>query len=104
IAMNPDQEPESNLDERIASLKEALNPGQPEETANKDKMIFEPAMNKQQFINDVNTAKKHIDSGEVLQVVLSQRMQAKIEGDPFSFYRKLRRADPSPYMFYIDFV
>jgi len=103
IAMNPDQEPESNLDERIAILKKALNPGQPEETADKENMVFEPEMNKQQFINDVNTAKNHIDSGEVLQVVLSQRMQAKIDGDPFSFYRKLRRANPSPYMFYIDF-
>src|SRR5699024_7303207 len=104
IAMNPDQEPENNLDERIARLKKTLNTGQTEETANKENIHFEPEKDKQQFINDLNMAKKHIDSGEVLQVVLSQRMQAKIEGNPFSFYRKLRRANPSPYMFYIDFA
>src|SRR5699024_1123664 len=89
---------------RIGSLKKAFTPGQPEATANKENMGSEPEKDKQQFINDVNMAKKHIDSGEVLQVVLSQRMQAKIEGNPFSFYRKLRRANPSPYMFYIDFA
>src|SRR5699024_10506846 len=104
IAMNPDQELENNLDERIARLKKALKPAQSREAVEKESMIFEPEMDKQQFINDVKTAKKHIDSGEVLQVVLSQRMQAKTDGDPFSFYRKLRRANPSPYMFYIDFT
>jgi len=104
IAMNPDEKPEHILDERIANLKKALKPARATEETDQDSMIFEPEMDKQQFINDVKTAKKHIDSGEVLQVVLSQRMQAKVEGDPFSFYRKLRRANPSPYMFYIDFA
>src|SRR5690625_2646023 len=102
IAMNPDEKPEHILDERIANLKKAFKPARATEETDQDSMIFEPEMDKQQFINDVKTAKKHIDSGEVLQVVLSQRMQAKVEGDPFSFYRKLRSANPSPYMFYID--
>ena len=31
-------------------------------------------------------------------------MQATFDGDPFSFYRKLRQVNPSPYMFYVDFV
>src|SRR5690625_4101087 len=104
IAMNPDEKPEHILDERIANLKKALKPARATEETDQDSMIFEPEMDKQQFINDVKTAKKHIDSGEVLQVVISQRMQAKIDGDTFSFYRKLRRANPSPYMFYIDFA
>src|SRR5699024_948911 len=38
-----------------------------------------------------------------LQIVVSKRMKAKITGDPLSYYRKLRIANPSPYMFYIDF-
>src|SRR5699024_2679438 len=36
-------------------------------------------------------------------IVVSQRMKAAFNGDPFNFYRKLRRANPSPYMFYLDF-
>lgn len=103
LAMNPNQEPEHILDERLENLKIALKPAQRMETAEEADMYFAPDMAKQQFINNVNKAKSYIDKGEVLQVVLSQRMQAKIVGDPFTFYRKLRRANPSPYMFYIDF-
>jgi anthranilate synthase component 1 len=35
-------------------------------------------------------------------VVLSQRLYAKISGDPFSLYRRLRRLNPSPYLFYLE--
>lgn len=103
IAMNPGQEPECELDKRMENLKKALKPAQTKEIAQKPNMHFTPDIAKQQFINDVNKAKSYINSGEVSQVVLSQRMRAKVEGDPFAFYRKLRRANPSPYMFYIDF-
>ena len=48
-------------------------------------------------------AKKYIEEGDIFQVVLSQRLKATIEGDPFSLYRKLRIKNPSPYMYYFDF-
>ena len=51
----------------------------------------------------VETAKEHIGAGDIFQVVLSQRLQSECIGDPFALYRKLRIANPSPYMFYIDF-
>lgn len=103
IAINPDQQSEDALDERLANLKGALKFAQPTDTTDDENMLFEPEMDKQQFINNVKIAKEHIQNGEVAQVVLSQRMKADVDGDPFSFYRKLRRANPSPYMFYIDF-
>jgi anthranilate synthase component I len=58
---------------------------------------------KETFTDMVKTAKEHIKKGDVFQVVLSQRLHAKMEGNAFSFYRNLRRTNPSPYMFYIDF-
>ena len=51
----------------------------------------------------VEMAKEHIRAGDIFQVVLSQRLQSECIGDPFALYRKLRIANPSPYMFYIDF-
>lgn len=55
------------------------------------------------FCKLVNKAKDYIISGDVFQVVLSQRLKIKNKVDPFEVYRKLRRSNPSPYMFYIDF-
>ncbi|WP_430788883.1 anthranilate synthase component I [Virgibacillus flavescens] len=102
IAINTDQQPERILNERLQELKKALSHAthtEPEDTA----MTFQPEMNKQQFMEKVAIAKKHIQQGDAFQVVLSQRMKAAISGESFAFYRKLRKANPSPYMFYIDF-
>ncbi|WP_138420129.1 anthranilate synthase component I [Aquibacillus sediminis] len=64
---------------------------------------FEPSIDKETFMTMVEKAKQHIVDGDIFQVVLSQRMKADFDTDPFSFYRSLRRANPSPYMFYVDF-
>jgi len=58
---------------------------------------------KEDFCNLVNKAKDYITSGDVFQVVLSQRLKIENKLDPFEVYRKLRKSNPSPYMFYIDF-
>lgn len=54
------------------------------------------------FIERVHAAKEAILAGEVFQLVLSQRIDATFTGDPFHFYRTLRKQNPSPYLFYID--
>lgn len=64
---------------------------------------FKAFMKKEDFIEKVKIAKNYILEGDIFQVVLSQRLEAEIEGDPFSFYRKLRIDNPSPYMYYLDF-
>jgi len=64
---------------------------------------FTPEITKDEFMLKVEKAKKYIETGDIFQVVLSQRMKAEFEGDPFDFYRKLRIQNPSPYMYYIDF-
>lgn len=58
---------------------------------------------KKEFCEMVSKGKKHITSGDIFQVVLSQRLKIKNSIDPFEVYRRLRRNNPSPYMFYIDF-
>ncbi|WP_312094438.1 anthranilate synthase component I [Niallia sp.] len=64
---------------------------------------FQASISKEQFIEKVNKAKEYILEGDIFQVVPSQRMTAKIEGSPFSYYRKLRIKNQSPYMYFFDF-
>lgn len=65
---------------------------------------FKPEISREQFINMLDNTLIKMSENKVAQVVISQKMSANYEGDPFSYYRKLRLANPSPYMFYIDFV
>ena len=57
----------------------------------------------EEYENLVRKGKEYIRNGEVEQVVLSRRLEADFQGDPFSLYRKLRKKNPSPYMYYMDF-
>ncbi|OGL55047.1 MAG: anthranilate synthase component I [Candidatus Schekmanbacteria bacterium RIFCSPHIGHO2_02_FULL_38_11] len=56
---------------------------------------------KKSFEKMVNKAKEYIKRGDLIQVVLSQRMKTKISKSPFDVYRALRIVNPSPYMFYL---
>ncbi|WP_235793338.1 anthranilate synthase component I [Virgibacillus salidurans] len=103
IAMNPDHRPEAELDNRLQDLQHTLTAYADTIEDEISNVQFQPEITEKQFKEKVEIAKKHIHEGDIFQVVLSQRMKAAIDGDPFSFYRKLRKANPSPYMFYIDF-
>jgi anthranilate synthase component 1 len=50
----------------------------------------------------VEQAKRYIFDGDIMQVVLSQRMSQTFPAPPLSLYRALRSLNPSPYMFYYD--
>lgn len=51
----------------------------------------------------VAKAKDYIFSGDIFQVVLAQRFRLPFALPPFSLYRSLRRLNPSPFLFYLDF-
>jgi anthranilate synthase component 1 len=57
---------------------------------------------KEAFEDAVLRGKEYIMSGDVVQVVLSQRFERESFIDPFNIYRALRVINPSPYMYYID--
>src|SRR6188508_2106386 len=54
-----------------------------------------------EFEQMVRTAKEYIAAGDIYQVVLSQRFEAKFDADPFTVYRALRHVNPSPYMYFL---
>ncbi len=56
----------------------------------------------QAFKQAVARCKKYIFDGDIMQVVLSQRMTQPFAASPLSLYRALRSINPSPYMFYYD--
>ena len=71
---------------------------------NQNKKIFVKSnTTKKQFINMVNAAKRYIKIGDIFQVVLSQRFEAKLTKKPLEIYKKLRITNPSPFMFFFNF-
>ena len=58
---------------------------------------------KSSFLNMVKKAKNFIKIGDIFQVVLSQRFEAKLSKDPIEIYKKLRVTNPSPFMFFFNF-
>ena len=60
-------------------------------------------MDRERFEEMVRIAKAYIRAGDVIQVVLSQRFQNQLNDmEAFDIYRALRRINPSPYMFYLN--
>ena len=58
---------------------------------------------KNRFLKMVNKAKKYIKIGDIFQVVLSQRFEAKLSKTPLEIYKKLRITNPSPFMYFFNF-
>jgi anthranilate synthase component 1 len=56
-----------------------------------------------EFRNMVQKAKDYILAGDIFQVVLSQRFEAPFALPPFSLYRALRRVNPAPFLYFLDF-
>jgi anthranilate synthase component 1 len=56
-----------------------------------------------EFARKVERAQELIAAGDIFQVVLSQRFRRDTSAGAFSIYRALRRLNPSPYMFFLDF-
>jgi len=63
---------------------------------------FHYGFSRKDFIEAVERSKEYILSGDIFQVVLSQRMSVPFAARALDVYRALRALNPSPYMFYID--
>jgi len=58
-------------------------------------------VSREEFEASVIKAKEYVHSGDIIQVVLSQRFSGELSADPFDIYRVLRTLNPSPYMFFL---
>ncbi|MDP8967526.1 MAG: anthranilate synthase component I [Actinomycetota bacterium] len=76
----------------------------PVPTPARPRPAFSSNMPREQFEANVARIVEYIHAGDAFQVVPSQRWSADIEIDPFSIYRGLRVVNPSPYMYFLDFL
>ena len=93
--------------ERLRSVVKALDQPLPHATAmaSAHLVIHDAASNTApgEFEDMVARAKDYIAAGDIFQVVLSQRFSAPFTLPPFALYRALRRTNPSPFLFHLDF-
>ncbi|MFZ9006726.1 MAG: anthranilate synthase component I family protein [Nitrosopumilaceae archaeon] len=60
-----------------------------------------PNMDKENFSEIVNKAKKYIHDGDIFQAVLSRKFAFDAKGDNLALYKTLRKLNPSPYMYHL---
>lgn len=72
------------------------------ETPLKLKSEFKPLFAEKEYCDMVEKGKHYIKEGDIFQVVLSNRLEARMEGSLLDAYRVLRTGNPSPYMFYFS--
>ncbi len=66
------------------------------------KSDFRALFDKEEYCDMVKKGKHYIQEGDIFQIVLSNRLEADIEGSLLDTYRVLRMTNPSPYMFYFS--
>ncbi|WKY48887.1 anthranilate synthase component I family protein [Eubacteriaceae bacterium ES3] len=99
---------EKNYIDGVIQLKEMeslIKNNKPQELfSGKLKSEFSSLFSKEYYCEMVEKTKNHIVQGDIFQAVISNRAEASFEGDLLSTYRILRTINPSPYMFYLDFL
>ena len=90
------------IDNLINRLEGSFNVPVQKKVAVQGKNV-ESNFSKEEFYKAVEIAKEYIRSGDIIQVVLSQRLKRETDVQPFSIYRALRSINPSPYMYYLKF-
>ena len=97
------QKAHQRINELASGLQQSV-PSTPLEVSNENvpELEFISGFSEQGFKDAVVKAKEYIAAGDVMQVVLSQRLNAKFKGNAIDIYRHLRRLNPSPYMYYLN--
>lgn len=91
---------------RLEQICESLNNKIPEKPDHDRQMVdeddFVSGFTEQGYKDAVEKAKQYIVDGDIMQVVLSQRLTIPFNAPPLDLYRALRSLNPSPYMYYLD--
>lgn len=92
---------EARIDDAIARLSQAT-PAAPA-LPDLESIAVTSNTSRDEYFEMVARAKDYITAGDIFQVVLSQRFEAEFTLPPTALYRALRRTNPSPYMYFLDF-
>ena len=107
INVDPDQQDAyAAAQQRIDFLQEQLKKPVPLPSLQEPQPVldadFTHHFSQADYQQAVEKVKEYIVAGDVMQVVLSQRMSVPFSGEPLNLYRALRFLNPSPYMVYFD--
>ena len=104
VYANPEQADAYQLaSRRLDNLQRALRqPVQIPHAPQTQRYEAKSEFGEQAFKDAVVKSKQYIFDGDIMQVVLAQRMAQPFPASPLSLYRALRSVNPSPYMFYYD--
>ncbi|HLI65026.1 MAG TPA: anthranilate synthase component I [Caulobacteraceae bacterium] len=91
----------ARLDAVAAALR-ARPPAAPAATPEPPAPFTSP-VSREAYWDIVERAKRYVEAGDVFQVVPSHRFRRPFARDPFALYRSLRRTNPSPFLFYLNF-
>lgn len=96
---------EADLNAKLAAIEKEILQVQESENLplTKVELNFTSNFTQAQFEETVRKAKEYIVSGDLFQVVPSQRLTAEFTVPPFDYYRHLRLTNPSAYLYYLDF-
>ncbi len=97
-----DEQPVANSQQSLAKTNDKCPMTNDQSVASPFSGYASSFVTKEAFEDAVLKAKNYIMSGDVVQVVLSQRFDREFDIEPFNVYRALRVINPSPYMYYID--
>jgi anthranilate synthase component 1 len=92
--------------DRLTAVVEALDRPLAKELRAAPEIAAAPAVSNTaaaDYLAMVARAKEYIAAGDAFQIVLSQRFESPFALPPFALYRALRRVNPSPFLFYLDF-
>ena len=95
-----------NGETRLQQIADELRTKLPEKTSHVKQAVreedFVSGFTEQGYKDAVSKAKQYIVDGDIMQVVLSQRLTIPFNAPPLDLYRALRSLNPSPYMYYLD--
>ncbi len=106
IANIKTDELENNYNKAVSEIRNMIALMHSGELAKEEKGTllseFKATFSKEVFCEMVEKAKNYIYEGDIFQVVLSNRLSADFKGSLIDVYEKLRKQNPSPYMFYFS--
>lgn len=97
---------EEKLNQKMTTVIEQLKKpsAQEQQPLIRQSLTFSSNLTQVAFEKIVLQAKALITAGDIFQVVPSQRLKASFKQNSFDYYRKLRLANPSAYLYYLDFA
>jgi len=93
----------ARLDQTQAELAGALPARAPPALSTGTDTPLVSPVSREDYRGVVEAAKRYIEAGDIFQVVPSHRFRAPFTRDPFAFYRALRRLNPSPFLYFLNF-